>query len=160
MPRKHVWSIALLVLVIAGLLISKSVAADTGASNEQIKQEVIRVSNEIDKAVAANDANGLETNISDELEYTTQTGDVLTKAEWQERTRNQKSHMLTIQHEVVHVHVFNADTAVLTGISRSKVMFNGTLSATPRKFTRTFIKQNGKWLMVAQHVTLISENAR
>jgi hypothetical protein len=160
MPRKTYLAIFILAFSFASLVASKILAADTSESNEQIKQEITRVSNEIDKAVGTNDAEGLATNVSDELEYTLQTGEVITKAEWQARVRNQKINMLSIDHKISHIHVFNGDTAVLTGVSRSKVIFKGKVSTTPRKFTRTFVKSNGKWLMVAQHVTLVSENAR
>jgi hypothetical protein len=157
MSRIHLGVLLLMFAVIGWVAPRTSMAADTPETTEQIKQEVLRVSNEIDKAVATNDGDGLAANVSDELEYTQQTGVVLSKAEWQARMRSKKINTVVLKHDVSHVHIFNGDTVVLTGVSHSKVIFNGKVSNTPRKFTRTFVKQNGKWMLVAQHVTLVSE---
>jgi hypothetical protein len=156
MPRRHFW-ITLLALSLVGLAIPRaSRAEDTPASVEQAKKEVLMVSGQIDKAVGANDAEGLGANVSDQLEYTLQSGEVLSKADWQARLRSKKIKTIVLEHEVSHVHVYNGDTVVLTGVSHSTVMFKGKLSNTPRKFTRTFVKQGGTWMLVAQHVTLVS----
>ena len=156
MPRRYCL-LSLLAFSLFGLVISGGGRAQNApGSVEQAKKEVLKVSEEIDKVVATNDADGIGPYLSEELEYTLQTGEVLGKADWQARMRSKGINMLALKHEVSHVHVFNGDTVVLTGRSESTVIFKGKLSNTPRRFTRTFIKQDGKWLMVAQHVTLFS----
>jgi hypothetical protein len=35
--------------------------------------------------------------------------------------------------------------------------YKGAVSETPRRFTRFFVKQSGKWVLVGQHVTAIAE---
>ena len=131
-------------------------AEETPESAEQARREVIEVSNAIDRAVAKDDADALAPYLSDELEYTQQTGLLLSKADWLARERSKKIVNVELKHEIGHVHVFD-NAAVLTGVSHSKVMFNGKMSDVPRRFTRTFVKQNGKWLLAAQHVCVITE---
>jgi len=46
---------------------------------------------------------------------------------------------------------------VLTGISHTVFEYKGSTSETPRRFTRFFVKQGGKWLLVGQHVTAFAE---
>jgi len=159
MPRRYflIAFLAFLAFSLTGIVTARaSRAEDTGGSTEEIKKQVLKVSEDIDKAVGTNNPDGLSANVSDQLEYTLQSGEVLTKADWQTRLRSQKIKTLVLKHEVSHVHVYNGDTVVLTGVSHSTVMFKGKLSNTPRKFTRTFVKQDGTWMLVAQHVTLVS----
>ena len=155
--RRIYFSAVVLALTLVSLGTSKMLRADDkSGGEEQIKQEVLKVSGEIDDAVGTNNATGLDAHVSDQLEYTLQSGEVLSKADWQARLGSKKIKTLVLKHEVSHVHVYNGDTVVLTGISHSTVVFKGKLSNTPRKFTRTFVKQNGTWMLVAQHVTLVS----
>ena len=131
-------------------------AGETAEPAEQARQEAIQVSNAIDQALAKDDADALAPYLSEELEYTQQTGLLLNKAQWLARERSKKIVNVALKHEIGHVHVFG-NTVILTGISHSKVIFNGKVSNEPRRFTRTFVRQNGKWLLAAQHVCIITE---
>jgi Domain of unknown function (DUF4440) len=133
-----------------------AIAADTPESVEQIKAEVLKVNAEVDRAVEKNDAEGLGSAVSDELEYTNQMGQVINKVEWQAHLRSGELKMITIRHQVDRMHFFG-NTVVVVGTSRSTVLFNGKISHGPRKFTRVFVKQNGAWQLVAQHVSLVAK---
>jgi ketosteroid isomerase-like protein len=63
---------------------------------------------------------------------------------------------VTFDHKVANLHIYG-DAAVLTGISHTTFEYKGAVSKTPRRFTRFFVKQGGKWLLVGQHVTAIAE---
>lgn len=130
--------------------------ANTPESAEQIKAQVLKVNAEIDRAVETNDADGLGPNLSDELEYTNQMGEVIDKAQWQAHLRSGELKMVKIGHKVDNIHIFG-NTVVLTGTSTSTVLFNGKVSHGPRKFTRVFVEQNGVWQLVAQHVSLVAK---
>ena len=91
-----------------------------------------------------------------ELEYTNQFGEVLTKAQWLDNIGAEKLKHVSFDHKVANLHIYG-DAAVLTGFSHTVFEYKGTVSKTPRRFTRFFVKQGGKWLLVGQHVTAIAE---
>jgi uncharacterized protein (TIGR02246 family) len=121
---------------------------------EQSKKEVLKVIEDLNGAVEKNDADSLALILSDEVEYTNQMGEVLDKVEWLARIRSGKQRSLKISMKVDHVHVFG-DTVVVTATSSSTVVFNGKISKRPRRSTRVFVKQDGRWKLVVQHVTMI-----
>ena len=147
--------LALLAMGLTGFVTLQAAGAGDTASDEQAKQEAIKVSNAIDQALAKDDADALAPYLSDELEYTQQTGVLLGKADWLARVRSKKIINVVLEHEIGHVHVFG-DTVILTGISHSKVIFSGKMSNDTRRFTRTFVKQGGTWLLAAQHVCIVA----
>jgi ketosteroid isomerase-like protein len=146
--------LTLFVLSLVGFAVAS--AADTPESVEQAKKEVLKVCEDENRAVERNDADALGLTVSDDLEYTNQMGEVLNKAQWLARIRSGKQKSVTIKLEVDHVHVFG-NTVVVTGTSRSTVIFNGKVSDAPRRSTRVFVKQDGVWKLVVQHVTLIAK---
>ena len=94
--------------------------------------------------------------LSDQLEYTNQFGEVLGKAKWLDNIGTEKLRHVSFDHKVADLHIYG-DAAVLTGISHTVFEYKGAVSETPRRFTRFFVKQGGKWLLVGQHVTAIAE---
>lgn len=155
MLRKFVLLALSTIALVCWTSFERANAEETPESAEQAKQEVIKVSNAIDQALAKDDADALAPYLSDELEYTQQTGLLLSKADWLARERSKKIVNVALKHEIGHVHVFG-NTVILTGVSHSTVVFNGKVSNEPRRFTRTFVKQGGKWLLAAQHVCIIA----
>lgn len=155
MPRKFVLLLLSALILVCWTWIEPTNAEETPEPAEQARQEVIQVSNAIDQALAKDDADALAPYLSDELEYTQQTGLLLNKDQWLARERSKKIVNVALKHEIGHVHVFG-NTVILTGVSHSKVIFNGKVSNEPRRFTRTFVRQNGKWLLAAQHVCIIT----
>ncbi|HKB10119.1 MAG TPA: nuclear transport factor 2 family protein [Vicinamibacterales bacterium] len=45
------------------------------------------------------------------------------------------------------------DTAVASGTSDSKVEYKGKPSGGPLRFTRVYVKRDGRWLMIVTHAT-------
>jgi ketosteroid isomerase-like protein len=48
---------------------------------------------------------------------------------------------------------FYGDTAVVAGLSDSKVTFKGQVQGGPLRFTRVYVKRDGRWRMVVSHAT-------
>lgn len=48
---------------------------------------------------------------------------------------------------------FYGDTAVVAGLSDSKVTFKGQVQGGPLRFTRVYVKRDGRWQMVVSHAT-------
>ena len=45
------------------------------------------------------------------------------------------------------------DTAVASGLSDSKVTFKGQVQGGPLRFTRVYVKRDGRWVMIVSHAT-------
>lgn len=45
------------------------------------------------------------------------------------------------------------DTAIAAGVSDSKVEYKGKPSGGALRFTRVYVKRDGRWVMVASHAT-------
>lgn len=45
------------------------------------------------------------------------------------------------------------DTAVASGLSDSKVTFKGQVQGGPLRFTRVYVKRDGRWRMIVSHAT-------
>jgi ketosteroid isomerase-like protein len=45
------------------------------------------------------------------------------------------------------------DTAVASGLSDSKVTFKGQVQGGPLRFTRVYVRRDGRWVMIVSHAT-------
>ena len=126
------------------------------AGESAARKEVLDASEAVDRAMLDKNMSVMASLLSDELEYTNQFGEVLTKAQWLDNIGSEKLKHVTFDHKVANLHIYG-DAAVLTGISHTIFEYKGAVSKTPRRFTRFFVKQGGKWLLVGQHVTAIAE---
>jgi ketosteroid isomerase-like protein len=126
------------------------------AGDSAARKEVLDASEAVDRAMVDRDMSVMASLLSDELEYTNQFGEVLTKAQWLDNIGSEKLMHVTFDHKVANLHIYG-DAAVLTGISHTIFEYKGSASKTPRRFTRFFVKRDGKWLLVGQHVTAIAE---
>ena len=126
------------------------------AGESAARKGVLEASEAVDRAMVDKNMSVMASWLSDELEYTNQFGEVLTKAKWLDNIATEKLRHVSFDHKVADLHIYG-DAAVLTGISHTVFEYKGAVSETPRRFTRFFVKQGGKWLLVGQHVTAIVE---
>ena len=154
--RKFLFFVVLVILLVG---FDRPIKAQMGHGQQvdesQARKEVIQASEAVDQAIRDKNADALAPILSDELEYTNQFGELLSKSQWLANIRSGKLTTVTLRHEVADVHVFE-NSAVLIGISHTSFIYNGKSSDTPRRFTRFFVKQNDNWRLVAQHVCSIS----
>jgi ketosteroid isomerase-like protein len=129
-------------------------ARDTG--DAAARREVLETSEALDRAMLDKNMSVMASFLSEELEYTNQFGEVLSKAQWLDNIGAEKLKHVSFDHKVANLHIYG-DAAVLTGISHTVFEYKGAVSETPRRFTRFFVKQDGKWLLVGQHVTAFAE---
>jgi ketosteroid isomerase-like protein len=124
---------------------------------DQIRKEVLEVNERVDLAIRTRDTDALGRILSDTFDYTNQTGELLGKA--QMLTNIQSGRLTTVaqKHSDSRLKIYG-DTVVLTGISNTSLVYKGKASKGPRRFTRVYIKQNGQWRLVAQHVTLVAKD--
>jgi ketosteroid isomerase-like protein len=131
-------------------------AEEASESADQAKNEVLKVNEEVDQAIRARDTGTLGRILSDDLDYTNQMGELITKPQWLSNIRSGKLTTVALRHQVVHIHVFG-NTAVLVGLSKTTFVYKGVANNSPRRFTRVYVKQDGAWRLVAQHVSAIEK---
>ena len=131
-------------------------AQNAPESAAKMKTEVLKVSEDIDRAMWHKDIAAMGRHISDDLEYTNQFGTLFSKAQWLDNVRTGKLTIRYLKHDVVRIDVFG-DSAVLIGISHATFVLDGKTSSTPRRFTRLFVKQGGEWQLVGQHFSAIEK---
>jgi hypothetical protein len=156
MSKNFYFSILILVLSLTIAPVHARASQMASESPERAKQEVLKASEDIDKAMWLKDTAEMGRHLSDTLEYTNQFGMLFSKAQWLENVRTGTLTIRYLKHDVVRIDVYG-DSAVLIGISHATFVLNGKTSNTPRRFTRFFAKQNGEWLLVGQHFSAIEK---
>lgn len=130
--------------------------ARSAAPPENAKDEVLKVDEERNQALQKGDAATLERIYSDDLVYANASGALLTKAQHLAELKARTLNFRSFKHEDVQVTV-HGDTGVVTGISKSVVEYQGSVSKNNRRFMNVFVKKDGRWLCVAHIETNIPE---
>jgi len=149
----------LLVCLIALSCVHPTLSQDTGKNQttQEIKNEVLKVEQEQDQAVAASDIKTLDRIWADNLVYTAPNGELLTKAQHLAEFQSGIRKFETMKHDDFNVRVYGDSVVVLTGRSTSMLLYNGEVSEGPRRFTNVFVKMDGRWQLVSHHVTNVAK---
>ena len=147
-------AVALLLIAWAGLVEAGSAAPEEAPQSvEATEKEVLQVNEAVGKAIRSKDADALARLLYDDFVYTNQTGEVLSKQQMLANIRSGKLTTVQQRYDGLVPHVFG-NTVVLTGISKTTLVYAGKRSDGPRRFTRVYVKQDGVWRLAAQHVSL------
>lgn len=117
---------------------------------------MLKVEEELDQALAKGDTATLDRIWADDVIYTSASGQVFTKAQYPERFRSGARKFDSFAHDDIRVRLYG-NMAVLTGRSTSVLHDGGKLSAGPRRFTHIYVKQDGRWRLVAHQVTDVAK---
>jgi ketosteroid isomerase-like protein len=80
-------------------------------------------------------------------------GTINTKAEYLADLKSgARKFSADVQEDELTVRVYG-DTAVAAGQSDSKVTYHGRPSGGALRFTRVYVKRNGRWMMIVSHAT-------
>lgn len=157
MGRKLAWIIFLVLSSIAFTGLGVFAAQAPSEPTDQIEKEVLAVNESVGLAIRSGDTQALGKILSDTFEYTNQTGELLGKTQMLANIQSGRLTTVAQHYSDYRLNVYG-DTVVLTGISTTSLVYKGQPSDGPRRFTRVYIKQNGQWRLVAQHVTLVAKN--
>ena len=130
--------------------------ARSAAPPESATDEILKVDEERNQALQKGDVATLDRIYSDDVVYANASGALLTKAQHLAELKGRTLNFRSFVHENVQVAV-HGDTGVLTGISKSVVEYQGSVSSSNRRFLNVFNKRDGHWLVVAHFETNISE---
>ena len=148
--------LVLFMLSIASVIGLATLALKTAADTDA-KEEILKISDEREEALAKGDVAALDRIDADDQVYTNWRGVTLTKAE---HLADIKARNLTFQtafkHNDVQV-VIHGNTGIVTGLSKTSVVYKGSAPAGARKFVNVFVKENGRWLCVVHFEAPVAE---
>ena len=120
-------------------------------SGEAARAEVLKLDDQFNEAVMAKDQDALERILADGLSWIAR-GDRLNKDQMIADVLSENLHFKSLIHDSVLVQIFG-NTAVVTGHSTSILEYKGKPFNSPRLFTTVYVKMDGRWRMVAHHVS-------
>lgn len=153
MTRRRMVAVALSVL---GFFAIAWRTARSAAPPENATDEILKVDDERNQALQKGDVATLDRIYSDDLVYANASGALLTKAQHLADLKGRTLNFRSFKHEDVQATV-HGDTGVVTGISKSVVEYQGTVSSNNRRFLNVFSKKDGHWLCVAHFETDLKE---
>ncbi|MGH9678832.1 MAG: nuclear transport factor 2 family protein [Candidatus Acidiferrales bacterium] len=147
--------ILLVLSIVAVLGVAKFAIAR--AAEENLKEEILNVSDEREQALAKGDIAALDRIDADDLVYTNWRGVTMTKAQHDAVIQARKlSFQTNFKHSEVKV-VIHGNTGIVTGVSATAVNYKGNAFHGTRKFVNVFVKENGRWLCVVHFETPVAE---
>ena len=120
-----------------------------------VEREILAVDEERDQALRHNDVQALARLYSDDFMMITAAGEIRTK---QDQLRDISAG--TIQHQGPSTRILKlreyGDVAVVQSESQGgTLIMNGRADANVRRFTRVYVKTDGKWQLVATHISRV-----
>ncbi|MBW4563341.1 MAG: nuclear transport factor 2 family protein [Mojavia pulchra JT2-VF2] len=122
---------------------------------ESPEQEIENLEVELAQAMLHNDVAALDKFLSDEVIFTDPQGDVIDKA--QDLTLHQSGGLVVTTYETADliIRVFGS-TAITNLKARVGGMFKGSPFYGVYRYTRTYLKEHGKWRIIAAQATAIA----
>ena len=118
------------------------------------KEEILEIEKERNQAIISGDAVALERMTSDNYTFITLRGELRTKTEIVQGFKSGSFHYESRQISDLNVRVYG-NAAIVTGRSIQKGRENGKDYSGDYRFTRVYVKQDGRWQTVALQTTLI-----
>jgi len=132
-----------------------ALAQGQGASSAySTEQEIKSLEEERNRAILSGDAATLERMTADDYTFITLRGELHTKSEIVKGFQSGSFTYDSRQISDLKIRVYG-NTAIVTGRSTQKGKENGTDYSGDYRFTRVYVKQNGRWLTVALQTTLV-----
>ncbi|MGH9376992.1 MAG: nuclear transport factor 2 family protein [Terriglobia bacterium] len=149
--------VPLLAVALAGALNADPVPSKEPA--QTAAQQVLKIENEVNDAIGKNDWKTVVRMWSPDMDYTNQSGHLLTRADFVNALKSGKEKFLTMEHRDLRARAYGdcGDMVAVTGYSTSHIDVDGKLSVGPRRFTDVWVKRNGQWRLVIHHVTNVAQ---
>ena len=143
---RHQWSAVAVAVVLA---VSPARAQPAGKAEQEIRaMEKLWNESRVRADVAA-----LDRLLDDRWTVTHGDGTINTKAEYLADLKSgARKFFSDVKQDDFSVRIYG-DTAIAAGLSDSKVEYKGKPSGGALRFTRVYVKRNGRWVMIASHAT-------
>ena len=146
--------LAAVLITMASLAITQKNRASSVPNDAGTKADILALEKERNQAIIGGDAGALERMTSDDYTFITLRGEMRTKAEIVQGFRTGSFHYDSRQISDLNVRVYGT-SAVVTGRSIQKGSENGKDYSGDYRFTRVYVKLDGRWQTVALQTTLI-----
>ena len=151
---KNRFAIALSILGLTFAIGLWSANVSVASSSDKIREEIRALETARNEAIVHGDAAALERMTSDDYTFITLRGELRTKAEIVKGFSTGAFKYGSREISDLNIRVYE-DTAVVTGRSSQKGAENGKDYSGDYRFTRVYVKQNGRWQTVALQATLV-----
>ena len=133
-----------------------SAAGLAAASTENVEQAVRQLDNERTQATQKSDTTFIERVYADDYVVIAANGRVRSKAQVVADYKSGVLKVESLKDDELKVRVYG-DTAILTGRSTQKIKDNGQEISGQTLFTRVYVKRNGQWQFVTQHISRVTQ---
>ena len=106
-------------------------------------------------AMVKQDVAALDTLLDEDLAYAHTDGETQSKEEFIEMIRSRHLVYESIEPSEVHVRMYDA-AAIATGVSQMRVRSATGVSSFRIRFTETYVRSGGRWLLAAWQATRVS----
>jgi ketosteroid isomerase-like protein len=138
-----------LAFVIAALLVLPLSAQKMS----QAEQEIRAAEHQWNEARVKADIATLDRLLADGWTVTHGGGTMDTKAQYLADLKSgDRKFSADVKEDALTVRIYG-DTAVASGLSDSKVTFKGQVQGGPLRFTRVYVRRDGRWVMIVSHAT-------
>lgn len=147
---KRILLLTIAVIALSCLLIAQAKTQ----KNSNVADEIKKLEQQRNEAILKGDTATLDKLTSDDYTNTTAQGKVEKKAEIMDGFKSGKIKFESRELSDLDVRVYG-NTAVVTGEVNQKATNNGVDTSGQSRFTRVYVKQNGRWVSVANQATPI-----
>ncbi len=144
------------IVVIASLILMASAYAQNRTDTAKLEKEVLEVDTQRADAYVNGDVATLDRILADDCTYVHPSGKVETKAELLAGFKAQDRKYKSIKRDDVVVRIYG-NTAIVTGRNSISAEYQGKNYDVQNRFTRVYVKQTGKWRLVAHHGSNIAQ---
>ena len=156
---KRMLAVAALTMAASSLAIGQMTAKKVSYSNQKgdsVEQAVMQMEEDLRAAIAKGDSKAYGRIVGDDYVFTNQDAVVRTKAQMVSAYDTGSIKYESIKFDDIKVHAYG-DTAVVTGRQTLKGQDNGKDISGQFRYTRVYVKRQGRWQLAATQVTRIPE---
>ena len=147
---------AIAVLCFGMAQITAQKAVSTAEAEDSSPDEIRRLEQERNQAVLKGDAAALDRMTSDDYTFINQRGELRTKADIVSGFKSGSYKYEARQISDLKIRVYG-NTAIVTGRATQKGIENTKDYSGENRFTRVYVKKEGRWVSVALQVTLVAK---
>jgi ketosteroid isomerase-like protein len=118
----------------------------------EVEEELLKLEESFAEAIVKNDLEGIGRLVADDWIIIDPNGEIVDRTRFFEVIKSGALTHDTMDSEDFRVRVYG-DSAVVTGITRTKGKFMGQEFSTQERATDVFVKRDGRWRCVLTHLT-------
>ena len=154
---KRMLAVATLTMAASSLALGQMTGKKANDSNQKadsVEQAVMQMEEDLRVAISKGDAKAYGRIVGDDYVFTNQDAVMRTKAQMVSAYESGSIKYESVKFDEIKVHAYG-DTAVVTGRSRQTGQDNGKDIAGQFRYTRVYLKRQGRWQLVATQATRI-----